>query len=180
VTVPRGRSWDSDGCFALDYLRSEQAGEPRRALVHALKSGEVRAVNRAAHLMAIALISSRQPRFPNSGFLLIATPGHLAGPPTSALEGLCSRIAALIPGVAHRPAALWRTSSLRQSSTSNIRPSVREHLETLTATDHLAGRSVILIDDVFTFGRVTEASRTRLAEAGARKVIVACLARTLL
>jgi hypothetical protein len=57
LTVPRVRSCDSDGCFALDYLRSEQASEPRRALVHALKSGEIIAVNRAASLITVALMS---------------------------------------------------------------------------------------------------------------------------
>jgi hypothetical protein len=119
------------------------------------------AVNRAAGLMAIALMSSRKPRFPESGFVLIATPGHLAGPPTPALEGLCSRIAALIPGVAHRPAALRRISTIRQSSTCDSRPSISEHLATLAATAQLAGRSIILVDDVFTFGRVIEARRLR-------------------
>jgi predicted amidophosphoribosyltransferase len=36
----------------------------------------------------------------------------------------------------------------------------------------------ILIDDVFTYGRVSEAARRLVTDAGAADVLVACLART--
>jgi len=41
VTLPRSRPWDGEGCFALDYLRSEGSQEPRRALVHEVKAGHI-------------------------------------------------------------------------------------------------------------------------------------------
>ena len=37
---------------------------------------------------------------------------------------------------------------------------------------------MILVDDVFTFGRLTEAAKQLILEAGATDVLVACLART--
>lgn len=38
--------------------------------------------------------------------------------------------------------------------------------------------AVILVDDVFTFGRVSEAAKRLVIDAGAANVLVACLART--
>jgi predicted amidophosphoribosyltransferase len=37
-----------------------------------------------------------------------------------------------------------------------------------------------VIDDVFTFGRVTSAALEHLKDAGARDIVVACVARTIL
>jgi predicted amidophosphoribosyltransferase len=39
-------------------------------------------------------------------------------------------------------------------------------------------RSLIIVDDVFTYGRVTRAARQLLTERGATNMVVACLALT--
>jgi hypothetical protein len=58
------RRWDDEGCFALDYLRSEGDIEPRRALVRAVKAGNPTALDHAALLMSAAVDERERPHSP--------------------------------------------------------------------------------------------------------------------
>jgi predicted amidophosphoribosyltransferase len=178
ICRPRHQAWDRDGCFALDYLRSEDHFEPRRALVHAFKAGNPRAVERAALLVAGALSTRDRLRVRHEPVLLVAIPGHAATMATTPLESLCRRLQRLLPWLEHRPGALQRTLAIRQSSASSDRPSVAEHLASLRWCSTQASRRVIMIDDVFTLARTSEACRQLVIQAGAGGVLVACLAKT--
>jgi predicted amidophosphoribosyltransferase len=162
----------------LDYLRSEDHAEPRRALVHAFKDGNPRAVERAALLLAAALTSRDLLRLRHQPLLLLAIPGHAATVATTPVESLCRRLQRLLPWLDYRPGALQRTLAIRQSSASTDRPSMAEHLASLRWCSTPASRRVIMIDDVFTLARTSEACRQLVIEAGASEVLVACLAKT--
>ena len=174
----RHPTWDRDGCFAFDYLRSEDDAEPRRALVHAFKDGNPQAVERAAVLLAATLSTRDFLESADEPLLLVAIPGHAATRVTTPVDRLCRGVQRLLPWLDYRPGALRRSTAMRQSSASSDRPSVAEHLASLQWSSTPASRRVIMIDDVFTFGRTSEASRQLVIEAGARDVLVACLAKT--
>lgn len=53
-----------------------------------------------------------------------------------------------------------------------------ERLASLRWCSTQTSSRVIMIDDVFTLGRTSEASRQLVIEAGASDVLVACLAKT--
>ena len=173
----RSRRWDNEGCFALDYLRSESDAEPRRAFVHAVKAGDPAALDDAARLLSVAL-AERERRLGTLNAGLMAIPGHLARSATQVPEQLCRRISQQLPWLRHEPGALQRIASVRSSATSANRPSVSEHLESLALAPQVPPQCVILVDDVFTFGRVSEAAKRLVIDAGAANVLVACLART--
>ena len=162
----------------MDYLRSEDHAEPRRALVRAFKDGIPQAVERAALLLAAALSTRDLLRSGHEPPLLVAIPGHAATRVATPLDSLCCRLQRLLPWLDHRPGALERTLAIRQSSASSDRPSVAEHLASLRWCSTPTSRRVIMIDDVFTLGRTSEASRQLVLEAGASDVLVACLAKT--
>jgi hypothetical protein len=126
----RSRRWDNEGCFALDYLRSESDAEPRRAFVHTVKAGDPAALDDAARLLSVAL-AERERRLGTLNAGLIAIPGHLARSATQVPEQLCRRISQQLPWLRHEPGALQRIASVRSSATSANRPSVSEHLQSL-------------------------------------------------
>ena len=173
----RSRRWDDEGCFALDYLRSEGDIEPRRALVPAVKAGNPAALDHAALLMSAA-VDERERGLRSLRVSLVAIPSHLAWPGTQVTEQLCERISVRLPWLEHRPGVLQRIHSIRSSATSANRPSVAEHLRSLALTAQFDSQRIILVDDVFTFGRVTDSARRLVLTAGATDVQVACLART--
>jgi predicted amidophosphoribosyltransferase len=162
----------------LDYLRSEDHAEPRRALVRALKDGDLQAVERAASLLATALSTRDLLRSGQEPPILVAIPGHAPTRVATPVHRLCCRLQRLLPWLDHRPGALERTLAIRQSSASSDRPSVAEHLASLRWCSKPTSRRVIMIDDVFTFGRTSEACRQLVGEAGGSVVLVACLAKT--
>ena len=97
---------------------------------------------------------------------------------TQVPEQLCWRISRQLPWLQHQPGALQRIVSVRRSATSPTRPSVSEHLQMLALAPQVPSQCVILVDDVFTFGRVSESARRLVRDAGAADVLIACLART--
>ena len=111
---------------------------------------------------------------------LVPIPGHLAGPAGRPLDLLCRSVAELLPWMTYTPGMLVRTHPVLQSATSTVRPSTEDHIRTLAWTGGRIGYSAVVIDDVFTFGRVTSAALEHLKDAGARDIVVACVARTIL
>ena len=178
ICRPRHKAWDPDGCFALDYLRSEDSAEPRRALVRALKNGNPQALERAASLLAAAISTRDGLRSGHEPPLLVAIPGHAATTVATPVDSLCCRLRQLLPWLDQRPGALERAVTIRQSSASSDRPSVVEHIASLRWRSTPPSRRVIMIDDVFTFGRTSEACRQLVLDAGAGVVLLACLAKT--
>jgi predicted amidophosphoribosyltransferase len=169
--LARLRPWDGAGCFAVDYLPGS-VDDPRRDMVKRLKTGDAAAMAVGAQLLAHAL--EKRPR---RGIVsIVGVPGHMAAiNPTT--EALCARLASIVPGVRHRPDALQRLRPIRRSATAVVRPTIAEHLDTLWVPTPVFG-SVIIVDDVFTHGRVTDACARLLRDAGASEVIVAAVART--
>ena len=120
-----------------------------------------------------AALAERERRLGALNVGLVAIPGHLARRTTDVPEQLCRRICRRLPWLQHQPGALQRTSA--------DRPFISEHLQSLALARQPPTRWVILIDlidDLFTFGRVTEAATRLLLDAGATNVVIACLAKT--
>jgi predicted amidophosphoribosyltransferase len=84
----------------------------------------------------------------------------------------------MLPWLHYRPGALLRTKTVAQSSACLERPTIGEHIDSLQWNGGEISSPVILIDDVFTFGRVSSACRDLLWDASGRDVIVMCLAAT--
>jgi hypothetical protein len=78
----------------------------------------------------------------------------------------------------YQPGHLIRTRPIRQSSASVDRPTQQEHLGSLALRRGRIQRSVIIVDDVFSFGMVSGATRLLAHDSGATDVVVACLAVT--
>ncbi|MHB8509523.1 MAG: hypothetical protein ACYDGR_12880 [Candidatus Dormibacteria bacterium] len=148
--LARLRPWDGAGCFAVDYLPGS-VDDPRRTLVKRLKAGDPAAMESSVLLLGHAL--DQRPRPGNVS--VVAVPGHAAAT-NMTTEALCTRLASMLPGVPHRPGALRRVRTLRRSAKAVERPTITEHLDTLRVAVPVRG-SVIIVDDVFTHGRVTEA-----------------------
>jgi len=162
---------DDGGWFAIDYVPGS-LDDPRWDLVKALKAGEPGAIQAAAALLARVFLDPPLP----GPISLVAVPGHTAGAAT-VTEDLCRRLAAMLPWCAHRSGIVRRSRTIRRSATSTSRPTIEEHLQKLRVASPVVG-SVIIVDDVFTHGRVTEACTRLLRDAGASEVIVAAVART--
>ena len=169
--LARLRPWDGAGCFAVDYLPGS-VDDPRRDLVKRLKTGDAAATAVSAHLLAHALDKRQRP----GRVSVVAVPGH-AAVMNWTTEALCARLASILPGIRHRPGGLQRFRPIRRSATAVERPMIEEHLDTLWVPRPVSG-SVIIVDDVFTHGRITDACARLLRDAGAREVIVAAVART--
>ena len=167
----RVHPWDGEGYFAIDYTPGV-LDDPRRNLVKALKAGDRGASATAAVLLVRAVAQS-----PRGGPVsLVAVPGHSAGP-NLITEELCARIAAMLPWSRRRFGLIERSRTIRRSATALHRPSIDEHLASMRVTGPISG-SVIIVDDVFTHGRITEACREILRDAGGSEIIVAAVART--
>jgi predicted amidophosphoribosyltransferase len=141
-------------------------------MVKRLKAWDPAAEAVTARLLAWTL--DTRPR--RGTFSVVAVPGHRTGI-NRTTEALCAALASMLPGVRHRPGVLQRFRPIRRSATSLERPTLGEHLDTLRVATPVVG-SVIIVDDVFTRGRVTEACARLLRDAGSLEVIVAAVART--
>lgn len=170
----RPRPWDEEGCFALDYLPREDPNEPRRDLIRRLKLGDQLAIWRAAHLLAPAL----EDRIDPHKTVLIPIPGHLPRTRPTGPELICRQLVRLLRGTDFLPNVIVRTAPIRSSATAAVRPALAEHLGSLGCTGLLRCDEVVLVDDVFTVGRTSAACRELLIDAGARRVLIACVART--
>jgi predicted amidophosphoribosyltransferase len=141
-------------------------------------AGDALALDLAARVVADALTDRARLSGPSTGAVLVTVPGHVANPVREPLEELSRLLAGLLPGVRHQPGALRRTATIRRSAAAVKRPSVGEHVQTLTLRKLQPRQCVILVDDVFSFGRTTDACRALVLDAGFPCVLVAALART--
>ncbi len=178
ICRPRQQAGGSGRVLCLGLSPAEDRTEPRRALVRAVKDRNPQAVERAASLLAAALSTSDFLRSGHEPPILVAIPGHAATRVATPVDSLRCRLRQLLPWLDQRPGALERTLAIRQSSASSDRPSVAEHLASLRWCSTPTSRRVIMIDDVFTIGRTSEACRQLVLDAGASVVLVACLAKT--
>jgi predicted amidophosphoribosyltransferase len=177
----RRLTWDGRWCFALDYRTGPAMdGDPRRSLIRAFKAGDRRAIHLARALIIDSLLQHEARLGGEAVAHLVPVPGHVTGPAGRPLDLLCRGVAELLPWMTYKPGMLIRTQSVHQSAASKVRPSTEDHVRTLAWTGGRIGYSVIVIDDVFTFGRVTSATLEHLQDAGARDIVVACVARTVL
>jgi len=170
-SLARHRPWEEAGCFALDYPPGA-LDDPRRDLVKRLKAGDRPAMAVSARLLARVLDTRRR----CGTVSVVAVPGHGTAI-NRTTEALCAALASTLAGVRHRPGVLQRFRPIRRSATSLARPTIAEHLDTLWVPMPVSG-SVIIVDDVFTYGRITDACSRLLRDAGASEVIVAAVART--
>lgn len=180
VELPRARrhAWDDVGCFALDYLPGEDRQEKRRAIVRSIKTGDLNAITQGAQLLA-ALLDERRHVLDDTHdrTALIAVPGHGAERP-SATEPLCAELARVLPWLDHRPGTIRRHRSIRRSAGAADRPSVAEHLATLRWCGSPGPRRVIIVDDVFTHGRISSACSDVAIRTGVAQIVIAAIART--
>jgi predicted amidophosphoribosyltransferase len=175
---PRRKQWDGDHFFALDYPTGlGNAGEDRRVLVRAFKAADPGALRAARRLFLGGLLArERQLCRGRSRYLLVPVPGHRLGPAGAPLHRLCVELGSAMPWLVYDANLLVRKRHIRQSSTSAFRPTIQEHLDSLACTHAIRANPVIMVDDVFTFGRTSDACKQVLSEAGAKGVVVACLA----
>jgi predicted amidophosphoribosyltransferase len=178
--MPRRRQWEADHCFGLDYLPGcAGAGDPRRALVRRFKAGDRGSVQLAGDVMISALLAGERRLLRHANrWHLVPAPGHRAGSAGRPLDLLSRRLADTVPWMVYQPAQLIRTRPIRQSSASVDRPTQEEHLGSLALRGGRIQRSVIIVDDVFSFGMVSRAARLLAHDSGATDVVVACLAVT--
>jgi predicted amidophosphoribosyltransferase len=176
----RRRRWDGNLCFALDYV-SGCAGtnDPRRTLIRAFKRDEGWALDAARLVLRPALLEREDRLIRNSPIRwLVPLPGHLAGPAGLPLDRLCRDLASDVPWLVYLPGLLVRSRTIRQSSASESRPTVDEHRDSLRWRGARITGSVIMIDDVYTHGRISMACRQLLTEAGTRDIVLGCLSLT--
>ncbi len=173
----RRRRWDGNSCFALDYVPGcAGIDDPRRTLIRAFKRDEAWALDAARLVLRPAFLEQEDRLTRNAAIRwLVPLPGHLAGSAGHPLDRLCRDLASDVPWIGYRPGLLVRTRTIRQSSANAQRPTVDEHVDTLCCRGARIDGSVIMVDDVYTHGRISTACRQWLTEAGASDVALACL-----
>jgi predicted amidophosphoribosyltransferase len=147
--------------------------------VQGFKTGSHRSIDIAGKVMISAVLDGEaRLRHRSSEWYLVPIPGHASGPAGRPLDLLCRYLAGTVPWLVYEPAQLIRTRTIRQSSTSTDRPTENEHLHSLELPSARMAQSVIIVDDVFTYGHVSNAVSLLLRDHGAVDVVVACLAQT--
>jgi predicted amidophosphoribosyltransferase len=110
--------------------------------------------------------------------VLVVVPGHDPAKPASALHQLATELAKHC-GCADGGKTLVRQSKIQKLSSGGDR-SIEVHLNSVVVTDPaiVAGKSVLLLDDVMTTGHSLLACRKLLMQAGAVKVQCVAMGRT--
>ncbi len=111
--------------------------------------------------------------------IVIPIPSHRAGKISEGLRLLASELSTRL-NAENYTGALVRIIDVRKSSWSSYseRPSFEEHYKSLKVVRNVSGKTVLLIDDVYTLGNTSRAATKRLFETGAKDVCLFTLART--
>lgn len=110
---------------------------------------------------------------------IVATiPGHTAGSTSQVLADLTKTIAARLQ-ITALPFLLSRTKTIEKLAHGGDR-SVQVHYDSMVVTNHLdiAGKSILLIDDVRTTGNSMEAAANLLLKGGAKVVHLIAIGQT--
>jgi ComF family protein len=158
-----------------------------RELIHLLKYERVRPAATVLGRMLVEVIADLEPAFSGDAILVVPVPLHSSkrrerGFNQSELMGR-SAVKQMRTGdrLKFGPEALERRR-VTQSQIGLTRHQRRENIRgafVVTKPDEVAGREVLLIDDVFTTGTTVSECARILRRAGASKVFVATAARTL-
>ena len=157
-----------------------------RELIHLLKYNQVRPAANVLGRMLAEAIEDLQPLFAGSGVLLVPVPLH-----SSKLRQRGFNQSELIARAALklRPSARFQLSAgsleRRRETKSQIGLSRHQRRENMRGAfavakpDEVNGREILVVDDVFTTGTTVSECARVLRRAGASKVYVATVARTL-
>jgi len=158
-----------------------------RELIHLLKYNQVRPAANVLGRMLAEAIEDLQPLFAGSEVLVVPVPLH-----TRKLRQRGFNQSELIARAAVKlqpPASRFQLSSAalerRRETKSQIGLSRHQRRENIRGAfvvakpDQVAGRNVLVVDDVFTTGTTVSECARILRRAGASKVYVATVARTL-
>jgi len=157
-----------------------------RELIHLLKYDYVRPAANVLGRMLAEAVSDLQPLFANLPVLVVPVPLHTRKfrqrgfnqaelIARSALKLLSGTGLQLSPGVLERKRETQSQIGLsRHERRKNMRGAFA-----VAARSQVAGREILVVDDVFTTGTTVSESARVLRRAGASKVYVATVARTL-
>jgi ComF family protein len=158
-----------------------------RELIHLLKYEQVRPAANVLGRMLAEAIADLQPLFASGNAIIVPVPLHARKLRQRGFNQseLILRAAVKLMPAENRPqlssGALERTRET-QSQIGLSRHQRRENMRgafAVSSPEQIAGREVLLVDDVFTTGTTVSECARVLRRAGASKVFVATVARTL-
>ena len=158
-----------------------------RGLVHLLKYQQVRPVANVLGRMLAEVISSMEPSFGSAEVLVVPVPLHRAKWRQRGFNQTDLITQAALKSLPHRerfvlqPSLLKRTRATR-SQIGLTRHQRRENMRgafSVTKAEQIAGREVLLVDDVMTTGTTISECARILHRAGAIKIWAVTVARTL-
>jgi ComF family protein len=158
-----------------------------RELIHLLKYDKVRPAANVLGRMLAEVIAELEPAFSATTILVVPVPLHASkkrerGFNQSDLMARAAVKQSSLGGRLKLQSELLQRKRITKSQIGLTRHQRRENLRgafTVTDPSEVAGRIVLLIDDVFTTGTTVSECARILRRAGASKVFVATAARTL-
>ncbi|HEX4426698.1 MAG TPA: ComF family protein [Terriglobales bacterium] len=158
-----------------------------RELIHLLKYDKVRPAANVLGRMLAEVIAELEPAFGSTEILVVPVPLHASkkrerGFNQSDLMARAAVKQSSLGGRLKLQSELLQRKRITKSQIGLTRHQRRENLRgafTVTDPSEVAGRIVLLIDDVFTTGTTVSECARILRRAGASKVFVATAARTL-
>jgi ComF family protein len=158
-----------------------------RELIHLLKSEKVRPAANVLGRMLAEIIAELESGFGEAPVLVVPVPLHASKKRERGFSQseLMARSAVKQSSMGNRlelDCDLVERRRITQSQTGLSRHQRRENIRgafTVAKTEKIAGREVLLIDDVFTTGTTVSECARILRRAGASKVFVGTAARTL-
>jgi ComF family protein len=172
------------------YLRAMAYGSydgGLRELIHLLKYEKVRPAANVLGRMLAEIIAELEPAFGEAPVLVVPVPLHASvkrqrGFNQSELIARAAVKQSYVSNHLELDSDLLERRRITQSQIGLSRHQRRENIRgafTVSKPEKIAGREVLLIDDVFTTGTTVSECARILRRAGASKVFVATAARTL-